>query len=44
MRAVDIGDLQLAQFGHPQPRGIERGEDARCFRLWDAVSKAATSA
>ena len=24
-RAVDIGDLQLAQFGHPQARGIEGG-------------------
>ena len=32
-RAVDIRDLQLAQFGHPQPRRIERGEDGPMFQI-----------
>jgi len=32
-RAVDIGALQLAQFGHPQPRGIERGEDGPVLQV-----------
>ena len=32
-RAVNIGDLQLAQFGHPQARGIEGGEDGAVFEV-----------
>ena len=31
-RAVDIRDLQLAQFRHSQPRRIERGEDGPMFQ------------
>ena len=32
-RAVDIRDLQLAQFRHSQPRRIERGEDGPMFQV-----------
>ena len=32
-RAVAIGDLQLAQCGHPQPRGRECGEDSPGFQV-----------
>src|SRR5437016_11146291 len=30
---TDISDLQLAQFGYPQPRRIERGEDGAVLEM-----------
>jgi len=33
MRAADIGDLQLAELGHPQPCGIERGENGPVLQM-----------